>query len=104
MEFLDEQIKAHLAVGRNMRPEAMIEKIEEKARGICDKFKDFTEGYRVIQLILRKADGGGTNNDKVRKYITTNSEEFYDAVVKCLKYDFCSEKVFAFIRQSMNVT
>jgi len=102
MEFLDEQIKAHLAVGRNMKPEAMIEILENKAKDICAEFADFTDGYRVIQLILRKSDGGGTNNDKVRKYISTNPQEFYENILKCLKYDFCSEKKFR-IYSTVNV-
>ena len=36
----------------------------------------FTEGVRVLFLIHRKKEGGRTNNTKVKKIITTNSEEY----------------------------
>ena len=54
------------------------EEIEERAREICSDFKSFTSGVRVLQLILRSADGGHTNNTKVKKYISKSSDEFYD--------------------------
>lgn len=93
MDFLDEQLLKGFA-GRGKKPETAIKELEEKAKSICDEFSEFTKGVRVIQLILRKADGGGANNDKVKKYISTNPDEFYQCLLQCLKYNALSDKNF----------
>lgn len=53
-----------------------------KARHIFDDFKDFTDGVRCLFLIHRNKEGGDTNNTKVRKVITKNSQEFYVELLK----------------------
>ncbi len=53
-----------------------------KANHIFDEFKNFTEGVRVLFLIHRNKEGGDTNNTKVRKVITRDSEEFRLELIK----------------------
>lgn len=48
-----------------------------KARHICDDFKQFTDGIRVMFLIHRSKEGSEhTNNEKLRKLISNNPKEF----------------------------
>lgn len=53
-----------------------------KANHIYDEFKNFTDGVRVLFLIHRNKEGGETNNTKVRKVISTSSEEFRLELIK----------------------
>lgn len=49
---------------------------------ILDEFRDFTDGVRVLMLTSRSKDGGvstGTNR-KAKKFVTTNPEEFAEAL------------------------
>lgn len=49
-----------------------------KAEHICDKFKLFIDGVRVMFLIHRAKEGSvSPNNDKVEKLISRNPEEFH---------------------------
>lgn len=52
------------------------EDILKRADGIFSDFKNFTDGTRVLFLIHRNKEGGETNNTKVLKIVTTNSEDF----------------------------
>lgn len=53
-----------------------------KAKHIFEEFRFFSDGVRVLFLIHRNKEGGETNNTKVRKIITKNSEEFYLELIK----------------------
>ncbi len=55
-----------------------------KAKHIFDDFKPYTDGIRVLFLIHRNKEGGETNNTKVEKLISINSEEFYLQLLKLL--------------------
>lgn len=57
------------------------EKIK-RAKNIFDEFKNFSTGYRTLFLIQRHKEGGETNNSKLKKYITRNSEEYLKALTK----------------------
>lgn len=52
---------------------------------IYDKFKNYTDGVRVLFLIHRNKEGGATNNTKVRKVITKNTKEFYEELYKLVE-------------------
>lgn len=52
-----------------------------KVNAIYSEFFYFADGYRVLFLIHRNKEGGETNNSKVRKIITRNRQEWYDAVI-----------------------
>lgn len=55
-----------------------------KAKHIFDEFKFFSDGVRVLFLIHRNKEGGETNNTKVRKVITRDSEEFRLELIKLI--------------------
>lgn len=55
-----------------------------KSNHIYDEFKFFTDGVRVMFLIHRNKEGGETNNTKVRKVITRDSEEFRLELIKLI--------------------
>jgi hypothetical protein len=61
----------------------------KKEYDILGKFKDFTDGVRVLFLIQRNKEGGETNNTKLRKIVTTNPKEYGEALTDLLaqKYD-----------------
>ena len=90
-DFLIERIFVETA-GRNKKPETVITELEKEANKICLQFSEFTDGVRLVQLILRSADGGIGNGTKVKKYISTNKVEFYDCVLECLMYKYLSNK------------
>ncbi len=56
-DFLIERIFVETA-GRNKKPETAILELEKEAKQICADFSDFTDGVRIVQLILRSAGGG----------------------------------------------
>lgn len=58
--------------------------IIHKADNLAEIFTDFSDGIRVMFLIQRHKEGGEINNTKLQKIITTNKEEWYDALVKLL--------------------
>lgn len=66
--------------GRNKSAIAVAEEIKKEAKNICEDFKKFTDGWRVVFLIQRHKDGGSTNNSKLKKIITKNPKEFEQAV------------------------
>lgn len=49
---------------------------------IKEIFKDYSDGIRVVYLVHRSKEGGSNNAQKrhFKKCITTNSEEFFNAV------------------------
>ena len=81
-------IQTMIIDGRTKKPKTVIEEIKEKAKKIADEYIDFTHGFRCVQLILRSADGGGTNNRKELKYETQNTEEFIEALEDCLAFKY----------------
>lgn len=66
------------------------EKIK-KAENIFSEFKQFTSGYRLLFLIHRNKEGGETNNTKVKKIITRNEQEFFDALVELVDEQMSSD-------------
>lgn len=56
--------------------------ILREANNIFDDFTSFSTGVRVLFLIHRNKEGGETNNTKVRKVITRDSEEFRLELIK----------------------
>lgn len=75
-------------------PIAIAEEIEKETQRIFDEFEEFTDGYRVLFLIHRNKEGGGTNNDKVRKVITRNKKEYFDALEELVREKKMSERPF----------
>jgi len=53
-----------------------------RANHIFDNFKEFSDGVRVLFLIHRNKEGGETNNTKVKKIITRDSDEFRLELIK----------------------
>jgi hypothetical protein len=53
-------------------------------KDIIEKFKNNSDGIRVVLLIHRSKEGGANNKFKghLKKIITTNSDEFFEAVKK----------------------
>lgn len=50
---------------------------------IKEIFKDFSDGIRIVMLVHRNKEGGvgrRIQRTRLRKIITTNSEEFFDAI------------------------
>lgn len=70
---------------RNKKRSAVSEDALREAKSIAEDFIGFTDGVRVLQLILRKADGGGTNNTKLKSVITTNTKEFIDCLARLIE-------------------
>lgn len=60
--------------------------IEKECQGICDDFKDFTSGVRVILLLQRTKDGGANDEEKraFESYTTFSPEEFKDKLFNLL--------------------
>jgi hypothetical protein len=56
-----------------------------EAERIFTTHHQFTEGYRVMFLIQRHADGGHNNNSKLRSYITQDSEGWIIALAKLIQ-------------------
>lgn len=51
---------------------------------LLEKFKNYTHGTRVLFLIHRNKEGGGTNNTKLRKIVTRSKEEYGEKLVELL--------------------
>ena len=50
---------------------------------LYENFKEYTEGVRVLFLLHRNKEGGGNNeHSKIRKIITTNTDEFLEALTE----------------------
>lgn len=64
--------------------------ILKKAETIFDNFKEFSTGYRCMFLIQRHKEGGETNNSKLTKKITRNSDEWILALKELLKIQMSS--------------
>lgn len=56
------------------------EELIKKAKNIFSDFIDFTSGVRTLFLIQRHKEGGETHNSRLKKVITRNSKEFYNAL------------------------
>lgn len=59
-----------------------------KKYDLIETFKDFTDGVRVLFLLQRSKEGGETNNTKVRKIVTTNQEEYAEALCGLLAMQY----------------
>lgn len=49
---------------RPMTITAYIEHVQQRARDICNTFKDFTDGPRMLMLMQREKDGGSHDEDR----------------------------------------
>jgi hypothetical protein len=63
----------------------------KRAQHIFDEFKNFSTGYRVMFLIQRHKEGGEVNNTKLRKIITRNSDEWFEALKSLFDEQMSSE-------------
>ncbi len=72
-------------------PISFEEEKEKKARDIFSEFKNFASGFRVLFLIQRHKEGGETNNSHLRKIVTRNHEEWYEALKELLDEQMSSE-------------
>lgn len=61
-------------------PISFEEEKEKRAKHIFEEFRHFSDGFRVLFLIQRHKEGGEINNSHLRKIITRNSEEWFDAL------------------------
>lgn len=65
---------------RVKKPIAIREEKLQKARNIFSEFEKFTDGYRVLFLIHRNKEGGDANNSKVKKIVSRNRQDFFNAL------------------------
>lgn len=70
---------------RNKKDKVIPEEALREANAIVDDFEIFTSGIRVLQLIQRKSDRGGSNNTKLKSIITTNTNEFVNALASLIE-------------------
>lgn len=71
---------------REKKPVQYKEAILDEAQKIYANFKQFSVGIRVLFLVHRSKEGAErANGDKMRKVITTNSTEFYEALKPLIK-------------------
>lgn len=70
---------------KNKSPIAIIEEIEKQAKYICEEFSSYTDGYRVLLLLQRHKEDGETNNSQLKKIITRNRKEYYEALIVLLR-------------------
>lgn len=64
--------------GRDKSLSNAISSIQDRVNHICDDFKDFTDGFRVLMLLQRNKDGGSNEEEKriFESYVTTSPGEF----------------------------
>ncbi len=71
---------------RNKKEVNISQDILNEAEVIMGQFKFFVDGYRVLFLIHRsKEESVSANNDKVRKIISKNKDEFKTALISLLQ-------------------
>lgn len=61
-------------------PISFEEEKKKRVESIFEEFKNFSTGTRCLFLLQRHKEGGETNNSKLKKYITRNSDEFKKAL------------------------
>lgn len=57
----------------------------EKAEEVYKEFYDFTHGFRCLFLIQRHKEGGETQNSRLIKKITRNTQEFKEALTELMR-------------------
>lgn len=77
--------------GRQMGEKQWEDNKIKKADLIFEKFEEFSTGYRCLFLIQRHKEGGETNNSKLVKKITRNSEEYKQALRELISEQMESE-------------
>lgn len=82
-------------------PISFEEEKKKRAENIFEEFKNFSTGYRVLFLIQRHKEGGEVNNTKLRKIITRNSDEYFNAI-KVLLDELMTSKLPMRIYASVN--
>lgn len=76
---------------RSMKPKTFEQEKIRIAKNIVEKFSFFSTGVRVLLLLQRHKEGGETNNSKLRKIVTKNEQEYYDAVLSLVSDKMDSE-------------
>lgn len=71
---------------RTKRVSHLIEDTNTQCDELCDKFKDFTDGVRVILLVERKKDGQGHNKPQkhAMRWVTNGSKQYAKYLYKAL--------------------
>jgi len=69
---------------RNKKDSSITDDALTKAKAIVLDFDLLTEGIRILQLMQRKSDGGGTNNTKFKSVICRDRKEFTTQLAKML--------------------
>ncbi len=71
---------------RTKRVSHLVEDTEQLCDELYDKFKDFTDGYRIILLLERKKDGGGSHKPQKHaiRWITKDSAHWKKYLSKAL--------------------
>ncbi len=83
--------------GRPKKESSRREDLLLRAKHICDSFKDFTDGTRVMFLIHRSKEGAErANNDKLEKLISNNPIEFRDNLYTLLDKKDTLERAFGY--------
>lgn len=75
---------------------------EKRAKDIFSEFKHFSTGYRTLFLIQRHKEGGETNNSKLIKKITRNSDEWFNALSELIDEQMSSDlhlRVYASVNE-----
>ncbi len=71
---------------RNKKEISIKEDIMRKAKNIADTFDKYTIGVNLLMLIFRAKEGAqSANNDKLRKIIVTNKQEFINGLYELLE-------------------
>lgn len=76
--------------------------IIQECQNICEEFKNYTTGIRVLFLIHRNKEGGETNNTKYRKVITKGPEDFFDKLVALMHEKYANPTIPYRIYSSVN--
>lgn len=70
---------------REKKPIAYTVEAQTEAKAICEEFKDFTNGFRVILLIHRSKDGAKHNSRHERMLFTRDEKEYEEALAFLLE-------------------
>jgi hypothetical protein len=62
----------------------MSEESRQEAKAICDNFKDFIDGVRVLMLIHRSKDGAKNSTRHQRMVVTKDSKNFEETLAEFL--------------------
>lgn len=72
-------------------PISFAEEKKKRAKDIFEEFEQFSTGYRCLFLIQRHKEGGETQNSRLIKKITRNSEEYLKAIEELVDEQMSSE-------------